>query len=210
MAHFKTPVRPKMIGLEHPETDVAVTPARFPNKFDGRYIPSGLLATKDFISKNQIAEGDDVFFCGMFQGYPGQQRMQPVIRFGNISLMPHEKVTLRDSKEDSPYSTEAYLVESRSWGGHSGSPTWLYLNPNRFPGQIVFQQGTPNFVLLGLVAAHFELPQNVDFVGDILEGGTVNINAGLAIVIPAHFILDLLMRDELVEHRQQIEKTGGK
>ena len=202
--------------IEHPDTDIAVCPLQIPlgppktSIPDIKQISFSMLATSKFIEENHVREGDDIFFSGMFQGYSGTERMQPIIRFGNISLMPYEKIMIRDSPQDTPYPVNAYLVESRSWGGHSGSPTFLYLNPNRIPGEISFYSGRPDFVLFGLVSSHFELSQDIKFVGDILGKGSVDINAGIAVIIPAHFIAEILQSDECLEYRKQImQKIKG-
>ena len=190
---------------EHPITDIAVCAAHMPEKEDTKWLPISMLATPEYIAEHTVMEGDDVFFCGMFQGFTGTEKMQPLIRFGNISLMPYEKIFLRDTLEDKPYLAEAYLVEARSWGGHSGSPTFLYFKPDRVPGVITlptYKGRGPDAVLLGLVSSHFELSQDVKFIGDILGSGKVDINAGIAIIIPAHFISELLLGDELIEQRK--------
>lgn len=191
--------------IEHPNTDVALFYTMVPDNHDITYIPTSLFVSPKFISDQRIKEGDDVFFSGMFKGYIGQERMQPIIRFGNISLMPREKIPFKEDENSSPILIDAYLIEARSWGGHSGSPTFLYLNPARNPGQIVLSSGIPLFSLLGLVSSHFELPQDVKFGGDILGTGTVSMNSGLAIVIPAHYINEILSSEECVEQRRKIE-----
>jgi hypothetical protein len=192
---------------EHPKTDVAAIGTLLPDKSDIKYIPVSMFENQQFVTANRIGEGDDVFFCGLFQSFPGIERMQPIIRFGNISLMPREKIYLRDSPEDTPYLAAAYLVEARSWGGHSGSPTFWYFKPDRVPGEIFIpnRKGGPLSALLGLVSSHYEIPREVDFTGDVGEG-KVSINAGMAAVIPARFISELLFGDEFIEQRKKIEE----
>jgi hypothetical protein len=193
---------------EHPTTDVAVCATLVPVKHDTKWLPISMFENQKFIIANTVREGDDVFFCGMFKPFPGIEKMQPLIRFGNISLMPYEKIYLQDSPEDAPYLADAYLVEARSWGGHSGSPTFLYFKPDRNPGtiNIVSGAGGPPTVLLGLVSSHYQLQEDVRFQGDVLGSGKVDINAGIATVIPARFISELLLGDEYMEQRKGIEE----
>jgi hypothetical protein len=77
--------------------------------------------------------GDPVFTVGLYLGFTGSNSIQPIARFGNISLMPNEreKLKVEMSPEDSqkPYEDlpeiEAYLIEVRGWEGQSGSPVFV-------------------------------------------------------------------------------------
>ena len=188
----------------HPLTDVAVIPVKLPRgQFDLRTIPFSMLATDDYVIQQRIGAGDDVFFVGLFSAYTGQERNQPIIRFGNISLMPHEKIAMKlNPGSDTTTLIDAYLVEARSWGGHSGSPAFIYYPPDREPGGIVIARNPP--ALLGVVHGHYEIKQDIAFIGDILGSGKVPINAGIAVVVPAQKIIDALMREELVEERKRL------
>ncbi len=202
-----------------PLTDVAVMPVSFGTQdYDLLSIPLSMLATEGIVKKQEIGIGDDVFFVGLFSEYAGQERNQPIIRFGNISLMPHEEIPLKldpapDSEDATP--TYAYLVEARSWGGLSGSPAFVYFPFDRKPGisRIAggefdklgkFEFGEGPFALLGLVYGHYPIKQEVVEKGNILGGVEVPINAGIAVVIPAQKIYDTLMCEELVSERNRI------
>lgn len=188
----------------HPSTDVATIRVGLPpEQFDFRTIPLDMLATDDYVIRQRIGAGDDIFFVGLFSEYAGQERNQPIIRFGNISLMPYEKIAVTlDPGSDATTLVDAYLAEARSWGGHSGSPAFIYYPPDREPSRIVVGGNPP--ALLGLVHGHYEIKQDVAFIGDILGSGKVPLNAGIAVVIPAQKIIDTLMQEELVAERNQI------
>ena len=89
---------------------------------DGRlYLQAHLfskLATDEYMKGIPVAEGYEVFILGLFIGHSGKKQAQPILRFGNIALMPHEKVEIHLSKEDvgeGKYTEiDAYLIESRS------------------------------------------------------------------------------------------------
>ena len=187
----------------HPSTDVAVIAVAIPQEqVDTRMIPLSMLATDDYVVQKRIGAGDDVFFVGLFSEYVGQERSQAVIRFGNISLMPHEKTPVKlDPGSDATTPIDVYLVEARSWGGHSGAPAFVYYPPDREMGKVIVGQQAP--ALLGLVHGHYEIKQDVAFIGDILGSGKVPINAGMALVVPAQRIIDTLMQQELVEQRNR-------
>lgn len=85
------PINLKDIRIfEH--TDNCVDVAVFnlvPDKdiFDYKFIPDEMITNNDFIKNQEIEEGDDVFFTGLFTSHIGQKRNQPIVRFGKIALM---------------------------------------------------------------------------------------------------------------------------
>jgi len=195
---------PQDSWVTHPSTDVAV--ARVGLSFEGfdlKVIPLSMLATDEYVARRNVGEGDEVFFVGLFSQFPGRERNQPIVRFGNISLMPHEKIPVRlEPGSDVMTPIDAYLIEARSWGGHSGSPALIYFPPDRQAGSLTIGGQPP--ALLGLVHGHYEIEQDVAFIGDILGSGKVPLNAGVAVVVPAQKIIDTLMQAELVEERDKI------
>ncbi|MCA1703536.1 MAG: hypothetical protein LC808_09870, partial [Actinobacteria bacterium] len=131
----------------------------------------------------EVGEGDEVFFIGLFSEAPGRKRSQPIVRFGNISLMPREPLLLDLGEGSGRIRADAYLVEARSWGGYSGSPAFVYFPPDRHLDSLKSKGWGP--ALLGLVQGHYGIEQEVAFTGDILGSGKVPVNAGIAAVIPA-------------------------
>ena len=96
---------------------------------------------------------------------------------------------------------EGYLTEWRSFGGASGSPVFVYFPPDRVPNVITV--GTPTIRLLGLIHGHIEIRQEVEYTGESWSKGTVDVNSGVAVVIPAKTIKEVLMTDRLVEDRRE-------
>lgn len=185
----------------HPQTDVAVIPVELLDEAEVKIIPLEMLITEQKVASDGVGIGDDVFFVGLFSEYSGKKHDRPIVRFGNISLM-HEELPLKLTPgSDATTLADAYLVEARSWGGHSGSPAFIYYALDREPGVINF--GGPRFVLLGLTHGHYEIKKDVAFIGDILGSGKVPVNAGIAVVIPAQKIIDTLMQEELLEERRR-------
>ncbi|MFA6550874.1 MAG: hypothetical protein WCT36_06015, partial [Candidatus Gracilibacteria bacterium] len=75
------------------EVDLALFSCLPDNKvYDFKFIQDELVATQKTIMDFEICEGDDVFFAGLFTSYIGQQRNQPITRFGKVALMPDEKI----------------------------------------------------------------------------------------------------------------------
>jgi len=64
-----------------------------------------------------VEVGHNVFFIGLFIQTYGKMRNSPIVRFGHISRMPGEMITLPRWGGTSAFDTIAYLVECHSWGG---------------------------------------------------------------------------------------------
>jgi hypothetical protein len=190
----------------HPTSDVAVVRLQWNSDWDQETVLAKKLATQEYVAQKHISEGDEVFFVGLFSEHPGHERNQPVVRFGSIALMPREKLPLRlDPGSGHKTPVGAYLIEARSWGGHSGSPAFVFYLPTREEGFIELTTfGQSQVMLLGLVHGHYDIPTEVEFVGDILGEGHVSVNAGMAAVIPAQDIIDTLMQAELVDERRRL------
>jgi hypothetical protein len=64
--------------------DLAVLPLAPPqDRFDYLTIPVSVLATKDQIEAQGISPGDGVAFAGYFYQWPGDKRIQPIVRQGH-------------------------------------------------------------------------------------------------------------------------------
>jgi hypothetical protein len=183
---------------QHGSTEVAVALLRTFAQIDHVLIAVDQFELDAMAVAHKVAVGDEVFFVGLFSEHPGIERNQPIVRFGNISLMPDEKILV--NLGDSTARIRAYLVEARSWGGHSGSPAFVYFLPDRFGNSISMRADVPTF-LLGLVQGHYDIKSDVKFIGDT---GTVSMNAGIAAVVPAQDIYDLLMSGSVVAQRNDL------
>lgn len=194
--------------LSHPqELDVDIAAFNwFPKQeiFDYRFIPLEMAATKEIIEKEHIGVGDDVFLTGLFINHYGLGKNIPIIRVGNIASMPEEKVHTKSGDID------AYLIESRSIGGLSGSPVFVYMGALRMigdaiqPKKQVGRSGLPIFYLLGLIHGHFDLPQ---FELDNIEQDSLinlQINMGIAIVIPVWKIMEVINQETFLNARNLV------
>jgi hypothetical protein len=62
--------------------------------------------------------GDQVFLVGLFIEHPGADtRIQPLIRTGSVANEAAKVDIQRDLSVQDWVSSDAYLIESRSWGG---------------------------------------------------------------------------------------------
>lgn len=84
-----------------------------------KHVPTSMFLTDHIIQEKNIGTGDEVFITGMFAHVAGAARNIPIVRMGNIAMMPQERVPTRMGE------IEAYLIEARSIAGLSGSPAFV-------------------------------------------------------------------------------------
>lgn len=152
--------------------------------------------------------GNETFLIGRYADHEGREQNHPVVRFGNVSMMPWEKTRNRQLGFDQ----ESYVVESRSIGGFSGSP--VFVNPQYFlddNGHWDFYMRGGSW-LLGLVWGHGERYGPVyesDEKTEASEGWVVKQNVGLMYVVPSWKIGDLLMNDKEIATRARIRDESN-
>jgi hypothetical protein len=152
--------------------------------------------------------GSEVFIVGAFVGRIGEKQNIPVVRVGNVAAMPTEPIW--------PYSSRrpAYLIETRSLGGISGSPVFfntsfghLYGGPPRpqkpYPGsdEIVMP-----YLLIGMIVNSHSGKYASDFTPDdsdedipeldgpeqILPPKDADFNAGISVALTIDQILEVI------------------
>jgi len=178
-----------------PSVDIAVIPA-LPDqdRFDFKVLPEEMITTEKDFKGLGITEGSEVFFTGLFSPYVGTRKNYPVVRFGRVSLITDEKIKFVDDE------AQLYLIESGSYGGNSGSPVFFYLGSDRTPGMLVV--GPPILKLAGVMSGSFLDLQPVG----VVETARVNVapsSMGIAAVVPAYKLHDLLFSADLMKQRGQ-------
>lgn len=201
-----TPIDEWVFHPQESNVDVATLNwAPSEEKFDYVALPIKYALTEDIIKKENIGVGDDVFLVGLFANHFGSKRNLPIVRVGNIASMPEEKV--RTDYGD----IDAYLVEARSIGGLSGSPVFVYIGEMRTIGKITQfrKQGLPFLYWLGLMHGHFDLSKLE--IDNLIEDSLTNlqINMGIAIVVPTWKILEVINQEVFMKAREKtIEKAA--
>lgn len=193
--------------LLHPDgksVDVAVLSWAPPNVVDYLCIPNTMAATDEVIANKGIGAGDEVFLTGLFASHVGRQRNLPIIRIGNISLMPEEPVETSDLG-----LIDAYLVEARSIGGLSGSPVFVHISGSRLVKGTA--QFTPSqFFWLGLMHGHWDIPVTDLDTPSADAVNTQRVNMGIAIVVPVTKILEVINCKELLKVRAKVTEEKRK
>lgn len=178
------------------ETDLAIAPLPSTDDLRFVYVTEEHLVTEIELARLRIGLGSDVF---MIYSAEAIKRNVCGLRFGHVSLLPHE-----DDK--------FYRVEMRSVPGHSGSPVCVYDTPNIFGG---FPEKGSQFapLLLGLNRGHEAICEPV---GRIRRGKFEQLtdmvsrnNTAIASVVPAWHILAMLRRERFVEQRFKTEAEMG-
>jgi hypothetical protein len=161
-----------------------------------------------------IGPGSEVFMVGRFITSEGKQRNNPMVRFGNIAMMP-EKIEVAERA----FSQESFLIECHSISGFSGSPVFVH----NLPGSLRPDQWSPldspvraDFVnrgytikLLGVDWGHI---QHYDSVVDKggkphPDGWRVRSNTAIMGAVPAWKLSELILNnDELKEQRMREDK----
>jgi len=175
-----------------------------PDIFDTISFSTQWFAVGEVIPNANIGIGDELFISGLFTQHFGTQRNLPIIRTGIIAAMPEEP--LEDKSTGLSY--DAYLAESRSIDGLSGSPVFVVTDTNPLLLDISEEPSVPNersIYLLGLIRGHWDIETQTNPV-DFAVDAAGKINMGIAIITPIQEVLTLLERDDLVKARRESER----
>jgi hypothetical protein len=198
-------------GLEQEhQDDVAICALGAVAEHDYWHVPDSSVVLPMYFGNELVSVGDDCLMIGRYLNHDNVQFDQPVARFGNLAMMP-EPVWQPDRFR----YQESFLVDMRSMAGYSGSPVFLYIGG--WPARIGPKQpGEPQDVLapvkwrmgqtflLGVDWGH--LPEAVDlFDADGVVIGSATSHSGIAGVVPAWRILELLREPRVKEPRAEKE-----
>ncbi len=188
------------------EDDIAVTAMNIAWENYGYFV----VDEKEFVDIRKavyIGPGDEVFMVGRFINLEGEQRNTPTARFGNIAMLPDEE--------------NVYLVEHHSLPGYSGSPVFVRVDTDQRGGKYASihnltdgysaakRDDLPRFYgpwLLGVDSFHIQdwLP-----VYDAKQDTSIaspkrwiRANSGMAGIVPAWKVLELLNCEKLVKQRE--------
>ena len=167
--------------------DLAVTPITIGNDFEDLRIPLDNFATKEFLSANRIAEGAQIILSGYFYQFPGEHRFQPIVRQGILSMIPDEAVITTTGKRGTIYLGDVHIFH-----GNSGSPVLVSAADG------VLHVGEYHF--LGVVSGYYYEDQDFNLkiaraVKSKTAKGTMHSNSGVAMIVPADALKDLLEND---------------
>lgn len=180
-------------------TDVAVLPVGFEKDADIAAIALVDFVGADDFSSQAVGVGDEVFITGLFTGVTSEDRLAPIVRQGNVAMLPDEQI-----QTDLGYA-DVHLIEARSIGGLSGSP--VFVRPS-VTIEVDSQSGPARLdassrpKLFGLTHGHWAIRESDINKPQIDHDRQRGVNYGVAIVVPAAKIREIIKRPELEELRQ--------
>jgi Trypsin-like peptidase domain len=190
--------------IHHPDgDDIAIAPIVPPENVRFATLPVAQLVAKDEIV--DFAPGTDVFMVGRFITHEGRQRNTPTVRFGNVAMLPYEPIMTERG-----IAQESFLVEVQSLPGYSGSPVFTY----RTWGPSAPEKGEePTLAgiyvrFLGIDWGHLQTEKPVvqPDGSPTSEKLAVRQTTGMAGVVPAWKLTELLEEDEVVQMRKEGEE----
>jgi hypothetical protein len=190
--YFEVPS--EWVSLENsdgPTIDVSVVRWLHSQNHELKLLHHDLAATVDTINREFISVGDEVFYVGLFPDHPGDDRNIPIVKFGNIASFPVSGIPTNHFGR-----ITAFLMESRSIGGLSGSPVFVHINSGQrrqFGSNRIYNSEDKIF-LIGLLHGHWNLHvprENAPIVekqsDSVME--EEKLNMGISIVIPVWDII---------------------
>jgi hypothetical protein len=206
------------------ETDVAVAQLRLGPGF--RIWPYRI-SEHIRVGETEIKTGHDVFFVGMFEPLPGKDSVEALVRFGTVARHS-AKVGIEIYPGADVVEVDAHLVQGMAWPGESGSPVFAYEEEHTLQGDALnrsLSNGLSGFPignavvestitprLIGLLYGHFgfiETAQAAKARASRSKASrvySVEVNYGVAIVIPFSKIAATLMDGNLVSERERMSQ----
>lgn len=175
--------------FHHPDdwsADVAVMAWVPPGDVDFRLWDVGNMMFDNAMEGARVGVGTEVFVTGLFAKHSGKSKNLPIVRVGNIAMLPDEPIPTTKFGD-----MHVYLIEARSIGGLSGSPVFVPTNTNKL-------------LLLGHIHGHWDIPPSAihDAVNDEMKK---SVNIGVAMVTPAVKIYETICQEKLVKMREEQE-----
>ncbi len=176
--------------------DLAILPiAPDHNRYSYVQIPTSIFATTDQVKAGDVVVGDRVTFAGYFSNFPGQRRMEPIVRQGVIAMIPDENLDTTLHKPG-----RLFLADLHAFHGNSGSPVFVNVGSSSHHGQFMIGE---KYLLFGLISGYY--PESVGFsvpAAAVLTG-EVHDNSGIATIVPADEISKLLNSPEIQAERDR-------
>lgn len=189
--------------------DVAVCLLESPDTENISWISREQILTKEMLEITNVGLGDNVCMAGRFKHLPGET----VLRFGNIATA--ETVMIRDETRN--LSQESFVVEMRSLPGFSGSPVIVYgyirlEHRPKVPSDHPLRHNSTWLLGIDWCHIHHEEPVR-NGEGDekghpMKDKSYVQSNSGMAGVVPAWKLVELLDSEDFVMDRKKRDKSA--
>jgi Trypsin. len=175
---YKFQIRAKAIPkwIQHKTQDVAVMKISLPNVADIKLCQTTFLATDKEFDEYDVVPGEDVMILGFPYGLASNSAIFPILRSGKIASYPITPTS----------KYQKLLLDFNVFPGNSGGPVFIQSNNRIYGG------GTHigiTRMIIGLVSTQIQIPEKINSQD---QTTTINHRLGLAEVIPASFIKELI------------------
>jgi len=186
-------------------SDLAVLPFAIPAKYDEKEFPLENFLTEESLDQNRVSPGDRVLTVGFYSGYAGLHAIQPILREGVLAMLPDGPMTTTTGRSGRVYLADVHIIP-----GNSGSP--IFIIPGLGLGVPASISGIPNvFGLLGVVSGYMYETSDFSLRASTTWKGSLNANSGIAVVVPAQQLKDLLNSPELqLQRNQEVNGAAGR
>ncbi|MFZ3213363.1 MAG: hypothetical protein WA188_17815 [Terriglobales bacterium] len=219
--------------ISHPSgDDVVVFPIDLGERFKWWSVGTQAFVTHEIIETYRIGYGDEAFLVGRLVTHAGQQKNSPVIRFGNVALMA-EPITYKKRQQEaflvecrslSGFSgSPVFVMTTQFYSGEDVNKIraartqelgWEREQTGEVPEELSNPQSKPVFIdgtfgpwLLGIDFGHIPMWEHVYKKDKKTETEfQVPANTGIAGVIPAWRILEVLNVPKLMKQRAREDR----
>lgn len=186
--------------------DVAVIPFDLTSDLDVVSVATEHFINLDVMAHEKMGIGDEVFALGLFTHAAGRKRNMPIVRHGNLAMIPEEQIQV-----DAGFA-DAYLIEARSIGGMSGSPVFIRKTVSlkgldKFNREVDLSGVSSDFRLLGVLHGHWDIQESEINKPTFTHDRQHGVNLGIAVVVPAHKILETINHPDLIAARERTEEA---
>lgn len=186
---------------DDPGIDLAVLPLALREPADVSYITTSVFASQENQKTFGVAPGDKLITTGFFQHYAGTHQFQPIVREGSLAMIPDDKMTGVLCKPALVYLADVHVIP-----GNSGSP--MFLGIRGFMGGLVTpSDGGSPYLLLGVVSGYMYEDLALDLRPSSDFDKVVHANSGIAVVVPAEQVSDLLSSSALQRKRDEYVRS---
>ncbi len=190
--------------------DVAIAPFLNKPEYDILFLDQATFLTRQAMERIDVGIGDEVYFPGLFEYAQGEHRNHPLVRCGNVAMLPTERVPTDVGMKD------AILVEARSIGGISGSAVFvrrtmsLIWNDDAMQGRYgplkAIHGLTGETMVIGMVYGHWDIKESEININRPQPNEKYGVNMGIAIVTPIEMVLATVHQQSLTDIRAKAEE----
>jgi hypothetical protein len=160
-----------------------------------------MIATSDQVTAGDVVVGDRVLFAGYFSSFPGQKRIEPIVREGVIAMLPDEDLDTTLHKPG-----RIYLADLHAFHGNSGSPVMVNVGGAHHGAYLMGDR----YFLLGLISGYYPESASFNVPAATALTGQVHDNSGIATIVPGTELIKVLGSAEVRSAQDRIVASQAK